>query len=883
MSRRSGCSFIFLLALLLPHGVVDTAENPFWLCLGSSSYGTNSTFGHNMQRALAALIGNVSATDFYNVTLGESPDRVTAAGQCRGDLDGDACQACISIVASQVTQRCSPRNRITGYFTNSCVMYVGDVNYTIPPSFMDVSMQNPQRISEPRRFKPILTSFLNDLVVSATTNPSGHLYWGDYFNYNDNSTVYAMAQCIQSVSPRSCRSCLEEAVGLMLKDAADRTGGRVILHVECGLSFSTFPFFTPPPHRVAPSPSSSDSISSSCSPPTSSNMVGSLFHKNLKFLVTYLILYTPPSGFYNDTVGQGSSQVYGQALCRGDVAGDVCWHCVARASAKIQDLCPNSRRAVIWLDRCQLRYSDENFFGAVDVYDEACQPAAADITSTQKTTTFYENLRTLVSNLTSPATQSSLGSFFATGVSVLAESERIYALVQCVRDIPLEQCRWCLQIASSDIEGCLNGKQSGRILRGSCSLAFGSHPFFSGDPTLVLLPQPDHGYKHPWIIAVICFTGVLFLMAACVFCILRKRKQHLDELEQEGVISSNSENRGGKETGYDLPHISLKTVEDATRKFSESNKLGEGGYGPVYKGMLPDGRKVAVKRLSGRSRQGLKEFRNEVESMAKLQHTNLVRLIGCCIEKEEKVLVYEYMPNKSLDLFLKDPEGRELLNWEKRFDIITGIARGILYLHQDSRLNVIHRDLKASNILLDEQLNPKISDFGLARIFSGVHGQASTSVIVGTYGYMAPEYAMEGVFSTKSDVYSFGILLLETIGGRLNSPSICTIQDGRTLVEQAWSLWCEEKGREFIDPLILKDASASTSDRMLRCMHIGLLCTEEDAATRPAMSAVLLMLGNDSLDLPSPARPAAVGGNAAESSPPLSSAAGTAASGSTTG
>ncbi|XP_049936378.1 cysteine-rich receptor-like protein kinase 34 isoform X1 [Nymphaea colorata] len=308
----------------------------------------------------------------------------------------------------------------------------------------------------------------------------------------------------------------------------------------------------------------------------------------------------------------------------------------------------------------------------------------------------------------------------------------------------------------------------------------------------------------------------------------------------------DSEKVKENEATYNLPQFSLRTVEGATDKFSRSNKLGEGGYGPVYKGKLPSGQEVAVKRLSGRTGQGLKEFRNEVELIAKIQHTNLVRLIGFCLENEEMILIYEYMPNKSLDFILEDPESRASLDWEKRFNIIVGIARGMLYLHQDSRLNIIHRDLKASNVLLDEQLNPKISDFGLARIFSGVLGQATTSIIVGTLGYMAPEYAMNGVYSTKSDVYSFGILLLEIIGGQLEVRFLPTHQ-GPGLVEHAWSLWREGKGTEFIDP-VLKDGTTSTSDQMLRCLHIAFLCIQEDPATRPSMSTdqayhILLLFG----------------------------------------
>ncbi|XP_024993005.1 receptor-like serine/threonine-protein kinase SD1-8 [Cynara cardunculus var. scolymus] len=326
-----------------------------------------------------------------------------------------------------------------------------------------------------------------------------------------------------------------------------------------------------------------------------------------------------------------------------------------------------------------------------------------------------------------------------------------------------------------------------------------------------------------------------------------------DFLMNEGIILSSKKDYSGETTTdeLELPLFEFTTLVMATNNFSDANKLGQGGFGCVYKGKLMEGEVVAIKRLSRTSGQGIEELKNEVRLIAKLQHRNLVRLLGCCIEVEEKLLIYEYMENKSLNTFLFNKEKSPLLNWQRRFDIISGIARGLLYLHQDSRFRIIHRDLKASNILLDREMNPKISDFGMARIFGSDQTEAETKKVVGTHGYMSPEYAMDGLFSIKSDVFSFGVLVLEIVSGKKNR-GFYYADNQLNLLGHTWKLWNEGRGLELLDESV---GAKFSKDEVLRCIQIGLLCIQEQADDRPNMSKVLLMLSSEVVQLAQPKYP----------------------------
>nr|XP_025881681.1 probable LRR receptor-like serine/threonine-protein kinase At1g56130 isoform X2 [Oryza sativa Japonica Group] len=293
---------------------------------------------------------------------------------------------------------------------------------------------------------------------------------------------------------------------------------------------------------------------------------------------------------------------------------------------------------------------------------------------------------------------------------------------------------------------------------------------------------------------------------------------------------------------YDLvgrPDVfSSAELKLATNNFSSQNILGEGGYGPVYKGKLPDGKVVAVKQLSESSHQGKSQFVTEVATISAVQHRNLVKLHGCCIDSKSPLLVYEYLENGSLDQALFRDTGLKL-DWTKRFEIILGIARGLTYLHEESSVRIVHRDIKASNVLLDTDLTPKISDFGLAKLYDEKKTHISTA-IAGTFGYLAPEYAMRGRLTEKADVFAFGVVALETVAGRSNIDN--SLEESKVnLFGWAWSLYEKEQALEIVDPRI-KEFSR---DEALRVIHVALMCTQGSPHQRPPMSKVVAMLTGD--------------------------------------
>ncbi|CAA0841389.1 Cysteine-rich receptor-like protein kinase 25 [Striga hermonthica] len=584
------------------------------------------------------------------------------------------------------------------------------------------------------------------------------------------------------------------------------------------------------------------------------------------------LLYSVPNnlgqdGFFQDSVGwRGPETASVAVLCRGDVQLAECRDCLRYIISFLPTSCPNHRRAFGWSDFCTLHYSDENLTQRLDTSARLYQWNTHNIDSPAPDM-FMRDLTRLLFDLSARAAGSTRK--VAAGNIVTGRDHRdIFAMVHCTPDLSPDNCSACLRLICADVAQFWNRRRGGRVIVPSCNLRYEVNKFYN-ETRLRELTAPteflfcvgtNHGNNSSSspseivVIVLVSVCSVLAAVAATVWLLLRRRMKLKHETHDvDEILEAQS------------LKYALTTIRAATNNFSDGNKLGQGGFGAVYKGILADGREIAVKRLSSNSTQGDLEFKNEVLLLANLRHRNLVRLVGFCLEGAEKILVYEFVQNGSLDHFIFESVNRSYLDWEERCNIIGGVARGLLYLHEDSQLKIIHRDLKPNNVLLDGLMNPKIADFGMARLFGQGETHGDTSKIVGTIGYMAPEYAIHGQISIKLDVFSFGVLMLEIISGQRKN----YFRHGRNvedLLSFAWKKWHEGTPIQMVDQC-LKSASDFTRE-MERCIQIALLCVQQHAIDRPTMAFVVLMLSSSDLVLAEPSEPAFYmpGGYGSESS-----------------
>ncbi|XVE80788.1 hypothetical protein DITRI_Ditri15bG0008400 [Diplodiscus trichospermus] len=424
------------------------------------------------------------------------------------------------------------------------------------------------------------------------------------------------------------------------------------------------------------------------------------------------------------------------------------------------------------------------------------------------------------------------GYFAATKKEVISGGNAtVYGVAQCIETITKTGCGECLQVVTTDIQRC-PPNTNGRAVDVGCFLRYSDSPFFPDNKTTDIKPflQTGSSSKKKGIIGGVV-GGAAFVLLIIALLVWFKLSARGKGKPNRGDILGATELQGPINYKY-------KDLASATKNFSEEYKLGEGGFGDVYKGVLKNGKIVAVKKLAiMQSRRAQLDFQSEVKLISNVHHRNLIRLLGCCSKGLELLLVYEYMANSSLDKFLFG-ERRGSLNWKQRYDIIVGAARGLAYLHEEFHVCIIHRDIKSSNILLDDDFQPKIADFGLARLLPHDKSHLSTK-FAGTLGYTSPEYAIHGQLSEKADVYSYGIVILEIVSGQ-KSHETKADPDAEFLLKKAWTLYEKNMHQELMDESL--DPNEYEADEVKKIIEIGLMCTQSSAALRPSMSEIVVML-----------------------------------------
>ncbi|KVH92835.1 Concanavalin A-like lectin/glucanase, subgroup [Cynara cardunculus var. scolymus] len=507
--------------------------------------------------------------------------------------------------------------------------------------------------------------------------------------------------------------------------------------------------------------------------------------------------------------------------CHRDLSRTDCLVCYAVSRTAVPNCLPRTSGRY-FLDGCFIRYDNYSFYheatdSAMDTRN--CNSSLGNNSWSDFQGGVLEFQRTvgdLVENLTEIALRDN-------GFGVL-ELRGVYGLAQCWESLSNEECRVCLNKAKTEARRCLPSRE-GRSMNAGCFLRYSTQKFFNNDS---LADGGNSGLSSPGAKVAVVLAAVAFLMISgfasyAAYIRISKLKQ---ERKNMGLLS-NSYNKAGLKFKYE-------TLEKATNYFDVSNKLGQGGAGSVYKGTLPNGDVVAVKRLFFTTRQWVDDFFNEVNLISAIEHKNLVKLLACSIEGPESLLVYEFVPNKSLD----QNDRTQILSWKQRMGVILGTAEGLAYLHGGCHVRIIHRDIKSSNILLDEDFSPKIADFGLVRTFGADRSHLTTG-IAGTLGYMAPEYIVRGQLTEKADVFSFGVVVLEIACGKRNN---AFIEDAEGVVAEA------------IDPLL--DGNFPEHEA-LEVLQIGLLCTQASATLRPSMTEVIeyLTTKGEDREIPVPHQP----------------------------
>ncbi|XP_048606970.1 putative cysteine-rich receptor-like protein kinase 39 isoform X3 [Brassica napus] len=522
-------------------------------------------------------------------------------------------------------------------------------------------------------------------------------------------------------------------------------------------------------------------------------------------------------GFYNASLGQYPNTVYALGFCEKYYEQKACLRCLESLALDTETSCGNITKSFVWSsddeDRfwCLVRSSNQPF-GNLELIPPLIEADPDHIEPSKDMTLFMQQWESAVNKTLETATQantSSVHKYYSAIHAHFTEFPNVNMAMQCTPDITSQDCKQCLGDCVEYFREQFRGRAGGMASFPSCLFRWDnvtSMPALPRPPAQEKrpssIPEKKGRCTHREIITTIVVATFINLLVFVGFYKVNARRRKLNNgINLGGAEYSDSDGQ------FMLPY-DLGTILSATADFSPENKLGQGGFGTVYKGILLNGKEIAVKRLTRGSEGG-----------------------------DEKILVYEFVPNSSLDRFIFDEEKRSLLTWEVRLKIIEGVARGLVYLHEDSQLKIIHRDLKAGNILLDAEMNPKVADFGTARLFDTDETRDETKRIAGTRGYMAPEYLNYGQISAKSDVYSFGVVLLEMISGQRNNSF-----EGEGIAAFARKRWAEGRPEVIIDPLL----GEKPSNKIIKLIQTGLLCVQQNATKRPTMSTVIVWLGSES-------------------------------------
>ncbi|KAK7364262.1 hypothetical protein VNO80_12791 [Phaseolus coccineus] len=734
---------IFILANFLNFAISEPQDySPLYQYCSSEQTIDNTSLQVYVKKLLNNLSSISSGHTQYNTNFScaNPSDSIYGLFMCRGDTSPDLCQQCVQSAKNKLSSECSLSKESVTWYEECMVRY--STNYFFSNE-ATIQCNTGKVVSNPEKFTQLYFQTMNQTADEAAhapiVNNNNKMFSTREAPVSDFHTLYCLAQCTPDLSRNDCRTCLGDAIRDIPNSpqcSGVRLGGKV-LYPSCNIRYESYPFYRVPPTNPSPNlvPETKTSLhadlnftkdpfylSHNCSSNetlTSNNTL----QISLTTLFSYLSSNATNKRYYKADV---NNTVYGLFMCRGDVPNGVCEKCVQNATHRIALDCNSSQEAIVWYSQCMLRYSFRKFFKTVE---RSPMFWKLNRTSRNEEQSFFSV--TLAKTLDKVAVMAGdSDERFGKYSTKLNDKQTLYTLAQCTKDLPTDDCKGCLgNLIGTEIPWSRLGSIGGRVLYPSCNLRFEFHQFYFDDPPAGPIQSENKRNNVRRIIILVTVPTVILVnlsFLAWYFQRRNTRKSHTTILK---------ENFGHEIAALEPLHFNLTAIELATNNFSNDNKIGRGGFGEVYKGILLDGRQIAVKRLSKSSKQD----------------------------------------------------------------------------------------------------------------------QESTDLIVGTCGYMSPEYAMFGQFSEKSDVFSFGVMILEITTGRKNihSSEARHIADG--LLSYVWKQWRDQTPLSILNSNIRENYAEI---EVIKCIQIGLLCVQENPDVRPTMVTIVSYLDGHFSELPTPQKPA---------------------------